>query len=115
MKTLTSTYLAAALMAGLPVQLAVATEGDPVQGKGSYERLCVTCHGVQGKGDGPAGSMMTPRPADFTNQKIKSKPDAELIKSIQEGRPSTSMAAFKGQLTDAQIRDVLAYIRGLGK
>jgi mono/diheme cytochrome c family protein len=115
MKTHTSAWLALALMVGLPAQFAFAADGDPGKGKGVYERLCVTCHGALGKGDGPAGVMMTPRPADFTSPKIKSKPDAELIKSIQEGRPPTTMAAFKGQLTEAQIHDVLAYVRSLGK
>ena len=89
--------------------------GDPVSGKAIYERLCVTCHGAQGKGDGPAGQMMTPRPADFTNPKIKGKPDSELLKSIQDGRPPTTMPAFKGQLSDQQISDVLAYVRSLSR
>jgi len=115
MKTLTSGWLALALIVGLPAQFAFAADGDPAKGKAVFEKLCVACHGAQGKGDGPAGLMMMPRPADFTSQKIKSKPDAELIKSIQEGRPPTTMSAFKGQLSDAQIHDVLAYVRSLGK
>lgn len=115
MKTLTSVWLALALIAALPAQFAFSADGDSAKGKVVFERLCVACHGAQGKGDGPAGLMMMPRPADFTSQKVKSKPDAELIKSIQEGRPPTTMAAFKGQLSAQQISDVLAYIRSLGK
>jgi mono/diheme cytochrome c family protein len=103
------------LILGLNPSPAHAEPGDPDKGKAIYEKLCIACHGTQGKGDGPAGLMMMPRPADFTSQKIKSKPDAELIKSIQEGRPPTTMSAFKGQLSEAQIHDVLAYVRSLGK
>ena len=103
------------LMLGLNLSFAWAEPGDPVKGKAIYERLCITCHGTQGKGDGPAGQMMMPHPADFTNPKIKSKPDSELLGSIQNGRPPTTMPAFRGQLSEQQIHDVLAYIRSLGK
>jgi mono/diheme cytochrome c family protein len=101
--------------AGITLQPAWAEPGNPVKGKTIYERLCVTCHGAQGKGDGPAGPMMTPRPADFTSAKIKSKPDSELLKSIQDGRPPTTMPGFQEQLSAQQLSDVLAYIRSLGK
>lgn len=115
MKTLTSIGLAVALIVGLPTQFAFAADGDPAKGKVVFEKLCVTCHGTQGKGDSPAALMMTPRPADFTSAKIKSKPDSELLASIQNGRPPTTMPAFKEQLSAQQISDVLAYIRSLGR
>jgi len=115
MMTRTSVWLTLALIVGLPTQFAVAAGGDPAKGKAVYEKFCVTCHGAQGKGDGPAGLMMTPRPADFTSPKIKGKPDGELLKSIQDGRPPTTMPAFKGQLSVQQISDVLTYIRSLGR
>jgi hypothetical protein len=31
-----------------------------------YLRYCGACHGPQGRGDGVAGSFMTPKPADLT-------------------------------------------------
>ena len=115
MKTRTSAWLAMALIVGWMAQWAWAADGDPAKGKAVYEQSCVVCHGVQGKGDGPAGLMMTPRPADFTSAKTKSKPDGELLKAIQDGRPPTTMPAFKGQLSAQQIADVLAYIRSVGR
>ncbi|SRR6266536_3573171 len=102
-------------VAGLPPHLAWAEPGDPGKGKAIYERLCMTCHGTQSKGDGPAGLMMTPHPADFTSPKIKSKPDSELLGSIKNGRPPSTMSAFREQLSEQQIHDVLAYIRTFGK
>ena len=104
------------LVMGLQSQPAWAEPpGDPVKGKAMYERLCITCHGARGKGDGPAGPMMTPHPADFTSPKIKGKPDGELVQTIQNGKSGTSMAGFKGQLSEQQIHDVLAFIRSLGR
>lgn len=32
-----------------------------------WETRCVNCHGVGGKGDGPAGMATSPRPRDFTD------------------------------------------------
>ena len=100
---------------GLTAQPAWAEAGDPVKGKAIYEKLCITCHGAQGKGDGPAGKMMMPPAADLTSPKIKSKPDSDWLQAIRNGRPPTTMPAFKGQLSEQQIYDVLTYVRGLGK
>ncbi len=59
--------------------------------------------------------MMKPPAADLTGSKLKDKPDAELFQTIRIGRPPSAMPAFKGQLPDQQIHDVVAYIRSLGK
>ena len=98
-------------------QAALAAGGDVAKGKALYEGRggCVNCHGAAGRGDGPAGKMLNPPPADFTNQKSKAKKDAELLKTIQDGRTGTAMAAFKGQLSEQEIRDLLAYVRSLSK
>jgi mono/diheme cytochrome c family protein len=103
------------LTLGLTAPFGWAETGEPDKGKAAYERLCSACHGTQGKGDGPAGQMIRPPAADLTSSKVKGKPDAELFQTIQNGRPPTPMAAFKGQLSDQQIHDVVAYIRSLGK
>ena len=103
------------LTLGLTAPSGWAETGDPAKGKEIYERLCSVCHGAQGKGDGPAGQMMKPPAADLTGSKVKDKTDTELFQTIQNGIPPTPMSAFKGQLSDQQIHDVVAYIRSLGK
>lgn len=35
-------------------------------GSGDYARLCASCHGPEGRGDGPAASGLPTRPADLT-------------------------------------------------
>ena len=40
--------------------------GAPVTGESLYRRLCASCHGVAGHGDGPAGAALCPRPTDLT-------------------------------------------------
>jgi hypothetical protein len=42
---------------------------DPVLaevGTPLFERYCTSCHGVAGRGDGPAAASLRPRPADLT-------------------------------------------------
>jgi len=89
--------------------------GDAEKGKAVYEQKCLMCHGALGKGDGPVGAMMKPRPADFTSPASKKKSDADLLKTIESGRPGTPMAPWKGVLSAQQIQDVLAYVRSLGQ
>ena len=54
------------------VLLAVAAAGitraaEPTHpSKGVYERLCASCHGTDGKGDGPAAAALDPKPTDLT-------------------------------------------------
>lgn len=103
------------LTLGLAAPSGWAEIGDPAKGKATYVRLCSVCHGDQGKGDGPAGPTLKPPAADLTSSKAKGAADAELFQTVQNGKPSTAMIAFKGQLSDQQIHDVMAYIRSLGK
>lgn len=87
--------------------------GDAHKGKVVYEKSCVLCHGPQGRGDGPVGKTVTPPAADFTSAASKKKTDAELLATIENGRPSTAMVAWKGQLSKEEIQDVLAYVNRL--
>jgi len=90
-----------------------AAGGDSRKGKAVYEKSCVLCHGPQGRGDGPVGKTTNPPAADFASAASKKKTDAELLATIETGRPPTAMTGWKGQLSDAEIQDVLAYVRSL--
>ena len=86
---------------------------DSRKGKAVYEKSCVLCHGPQGRGDGPVGKTINPPAADFTSAASKKKTDAELLATIENGRPPTAMVGWKGQLSEAEIQDVLAYVKSL--
>lgn len=90
-----------------------AADGDAQKGKAVYARNCVLCHGAQGRGDGPVGKTINPPAADFTSAASKKKTDAELLATIVTGRPPTAMVGWKGQLSEAEIQDVLAYVKSL--
>lgn len=45
---------------------AVDPPTDPESGNGLYKSYCASCHGLAGKGDGPAASAMRMKPTDLT-------------------------------------------------
>lgn len=97
------------------IQSASGAGGDAGKGKAVYEQRCLACHGPQGKGDGPTGKVLIPPAADFTSAASKKKSDADLLKIIENGKPPTAMVAWKGQLSDQDIQNVLAYVKTLRK
>ena len=99
---------------GMAIHPALSASSNTEKGKETYKTYCVGCHGMKGKGDGPAGKMLTPPPADFTSKKTSGKADEKLLATIGNGRPKTAMPPWKGTLSEQQMRDVLGYIRTLG-
>lgn len=105
--------IAAVLALGREASSAPAPPGVPEEGKPIFEERCAVCHGKQGRGDGPEAPFLSPRPASLISAGTSVKTDAELLAVIANGKPRTSMPAWKGLLTDEQRRHVLAYIRTL--
>ena len=107
--------------------LVVAVSGQIVRlraqprGKNVYDAHCVECHGESGRGDGPSSAYLTPRPRDFTGGKYKIRStetgsvptDDDLMQSVRQGLYNTAMPAWSRILSDAEIADVVAYIKGL--
>ena len=50
----------------VPLALMGTTVETTNAGKILYMQHCVTCHGVDGKGDGPAAARLSATPADLT-------------------------------------------------
>jgi len=74
---------------------------------GTYKAKCAVCHGADGKG----GKMGT---RDFASPEVKAETDAQLIEIITKGKPP-KMPSYQGKLKDTEIKDLVAYIRGLAK
>ncbi len=65
-------------------------------GKGIFTLQCVSCHGDQGLGNGPAAASLNPPPRNFTQDagwKNGRKPSG-IFKSVTEGIPGTGMSSF---------------------
>lgn len=92
---------------------AAAPAGAPERGRPIFEARCASCHGLQGRGDGPQAPFLSPRPASLVSAATSVKSDAELLAVIANGKPRTAMPAWKTELSEEERRDVLAYIRTL--
>ena len=108
-------FLAAAWILPAMNQFVAAAGGDAAKGKATFQAKCVSCHGPEGKGDGPVGKALKPPAGDFSSAESKKKSPEELQKIIENGVPKTAMVAWKKQLNETEIQDVLAYVVTLRK
>ena len=74
-----------------------------------FKAHCVMCHGADGSGDTPAGKIF--KAAALTDPMVTTKSNDELHTVIKNGK--NKMPPFKDKLTDAQIDEVIGYIRKL--
>lgn len=105
----------AALPADTPT--AAVPAGDPAKGKEIFSTTCFACHGEGGVGVPNLGKDMT------TSTFIHESGDADLLAFIKKGRDPSDPANTTGvamppkggnpALTDAQLMDVIAYVRAL--
>ena len=93
------------------VVLMAAGSGFAQSGPDLYKAKCAMCHGPDGAGKTPAGQKMGAR--DLKSPEVMKQTDAQLIEITAKGK--NKMPAFAGKLTDAQIKDVVAYIHELQK
>jgi mono/diheme cytochrome c family protein len=98
-----------------PILYAQDYPADITRGKGIYERHCLVCHGKGGWGDGPEAQALKVAPTDFHRVSSLLKSDEELLRTIEHGVVFSPMHAWRGQLTDGEMQDVLAYIRLLAQ
>lgn len=76
-----------------------------------YKAKCDACHGADGKGDTAAGKKLGAR--DFASAEVQKETDAQLIEITAKGK--NKMPGYEKSLYDSQIKDLVAYIRGLAK
>jgi mono/diheme cytochrome c family protein len=92
--------------------------GDPAQGAGHYALYCASCHGEKGCADGPLSASLTPKPAKHCDGNVMNAMEDEyLFRVVKQGGAAVGksplMAPWGGTLSDAQIRDVVAFVRSL--
>ena len=76
----------------------------------TYKTKCAMCHGADGKGS-PTGLKMGAH--DFTSADVQKETDVELTDVITKGK--SKMPPYGSKLKDTEIKDLVAYIRGLAK
>ena len=81
-------------------------------GADTYKAKCAMCHGADGLGNTPVGKNL--KAASFKDPALVKAPDAQLIAAVKHGKGNMK-ASVSASLTDAQIKDVIAYVRTLQK
>ena len=106
--------LARPLPQRLPVNPVAPTVASIESGRALYQEHCLPCHGSGGKGDGPIGLTLNPRPVDLTVHTIPGvHPDGQLYDWITNGFPGSVMPAWKVGLPDVLRWDLVNYLRAL--
>ena len=109
-----SLLVAILLLSPIPVAW---SQPDTAAGKAVYERLCVSCHGADGRGGRMAGMLPVPprNLADVTYMQGRSA--ERLFVVIKDGSAaaglSNAMPGFGGELGDEDVRNTVAYVQTL--
>ena len=81
-------------------------------GQTLYRQHCQACHGPSGKGDGPIGLTLNPRPADLSLHTAPGvHPDGQLYEWITFGFPDAPMPAFETAIEETDRWHLVNYIR----
>lgn len=107
--------------AGLLLFTASQARADAAaEAKEIFSTRCSTCHGPQGKGDGPAGAALNPKPRNLGDAAWqKSVTDEHIEKIIVGGGTAVGKSAMMPPNPDLAskpdvVKALAAQIRGLG-
>lgn len=93
------------------VSLASPRPSEASKGQETFKGKCASCHGPDGKGQTAMGKMMKVK--DLGSAEVQKQTDKELSDIISKGK--SPMPGFGSQLKKAQIDELVAYVRELGK
>lgn len=106
------TWLVFGLWIGLGL-VAPAWSAEARAGKVTYEKLCVSCHGPDGKGNPAMTKVFGEKELNIATKATSQKKDQELVKLLTDGRGK--MPALGKGLSKQEQKDLLTYMRSLAK
>jgi mono/diheme cytochrome c family protein len=104
------TGFAVVLLAALFFVMTAPTQAQ--DGAALFGSKCAVCHAADGSGSGAMGKQLGV--TDLRSDAVQKQTDAQLTDSIANGK-GTKMPAYKGEITDDQIKGLVGYIRDLAK
>jgi len=112
MKLSLKTIIAGGALAAIAALAIAAPAAD------NWENHCAKCHGADGKGQTKAGKKLNVK--DYTDAKVQSEfSDAEIVKvttsGISDKAGKEKMKAYKDELSEAEIKEMVGYIRKFKK
>jgi mono/diheme cytochrome c family protein len=91
----------------------VSSAGEAKGGKATYDKLCASCHGADGKGNPAMAKALGEKGLNLTTKEVKAAKDDDLLKVIAEGRGK--MPASGKSLSKPEQKEILDFVRSLGK
>lgn len=89
-------------------------EAAMAEAKTIFAQRCATCHGPEGKGDGPAGQALNPKPRTFSDKAWQEKVnDEHIAKIIIGGGPAVGLSPMMAPNPD--LKEKPAVVKGLVK
>jgi putative copper export protein/mono/diheme cytochrome c family protein len=82
-------------------------------GQHLYLDHCTTCHGMFGKGNGPAATSLPSRPADLTAAHVLDHREGDLFWWLSFGISGSAMPGFADRLTEDERWDLVNFVRTL--
>lgn len=88
-----------------------ATPASVTAGRRVYQRLCIRCHGADGKGDAASGGA---QPPDLTDARWDyGGSDGDIFAAVHDGT-SPDMEGYAARMSDTDIWNVVNYLRTIG-
>ena len=103
--------------ANAPSSAPVAMNDEEKMGKELFvKNACNTCHGIEGKGDGPAGKALNPPPRNYKDLAgyKQGNTQGDITNTLLTGVPGTGMASYK-HLSEKDRQALASYVVYLQK
>ena len=83
------------------------------RGEQLFKVNCSSCHGTDGKGDGPASANLNPKPRDFhsTTGWKNGRLLSQMFKTVSEGITGSAMVSFSATFPASDRLAIIDYIR----
>ncbi|MEP7028716.1 MAG: c-type cytochrome [Candidatus Eisenbacteria bacterium] len=89
-----------------------AGEVSMALGEQIVKERCILCHGEDGKGDGPGGAALNPKPRNWTEDTyMGTRTDEQLYDVIYNGKGSMPAWGKTGILKENEIRSAILKVR----
>jgi high-affinity iron transporter len=86
---------------------------DLTEGAALFAKNCVQCHGAEGRGDGPSGAGLDPKPSNFHDgERMQDISPFQAYNAIRLGVPGTGMASWP-DFSDQQAWALAFYVVSL--
>lgn len=90
---------------------AAATPAEVASGRKIYTDNCAACHKESGTGGPIVIEGKKLKPDDLTTEKRKAYSDDKIAGIVKQGIEDEGMPAYEDKLNDAQIAELIKYIR----